>query len=203
MQPVNKNKKMRTLIIIMAFVLSYNINAQSTQKADKDSSFGLKGGYNLASARNSDGDETDQRQGFHIGFFGESTLNNFLSIQTELTYSQQGYKIENSNYSLTQKIDYINLPLMLKLYPAKVFYLEAGPQIGYVISHKEEVETFVLNSTNTFEPNSFDWGVNFGAGFKSETGIILGARYHYGLGKIYEETNYYNNVLQLSLGFEF
>ena len=51
----------------MAFVLSYNINAQNTQKADKDSSFGIKGGYNLASARNSDGDETDQRQGFHIG----------------------------------------------------------------------------------------------------------------------------------------
>lgn len=187
----------------MAFVLSYNINAQSTQKEDKNSSFGLKGGYNLASVRNSDGDETDQRQGFHIGVFGESHLTNFLAIQTELTYSQQGYKIENSNYRLTQKIDYINLPLMLKLYPTKVFYLEAGPQIGYAISHKEEIETFVINNNNTYEPNSIDWGVNFGLGFKSETGIILGARYHYGLGKIYEETNEYNNVLQLSLGFEF
>lgn len=172
MQSVNKNKKMRTLIMIMAFVLSYNINAQSTQNEDKNSSFGIKGGYNLASVRNSDGDETDQRQGFHIGFFGEASLNNFLSIETGLTYSQQGYKIENSNYKLTQKIDYINLPLMLKLYPTKVFYLEAGPQIGYVISHKEEMETFVINNTNTYEPNSFDWGVNFGVGFKSETGII-------------------------------
>lgn len=194
---------MRTLIIVMAVVLSYNINAQSTQNEHKDSSFGIKGGYNLASVRNSEGDETDQRQGFHIGFFGESSLNNFLSIETGLTYSQQGYKIENSNYSLTQKIDYINLPLMLKLYPAKAFYLEAGPQIGYVISHKEELETYVLNTTNTYEPNSLDWGVNFGTGFKSETGIILGARYHYGLGKIHDETNYYNNVLQLSLGFAF
>ncbi|MHB1145986.1 MAG: porin family protein [Lutibacter sp.] len=194
---------MRTLIIIVAFVLSYNINAQSTQKAAEDSSFGIKGGYNLASVRNSDGDETDQRPGFHIGFFGESSLNNFLAIETGLTYSQQGYKIENSSYRLTQKIDYINLPLMLKLYPTKVFYLEAGPQIGYAISHKEEIETFVIDNTNTYEPNSFDWGLNFGVGFKSETGIILGARYQYGLGKIYEETSDYNNVLQLSLGFEF
>ena len=187
----------------MAFVLSYNINAQSTNKVDKDSSFGLKGGYNLASVRNSNGDETDQRQGFHIGFFRESYLNNFLSIETGLSYSQQGYKIENSNYRLTQKIYYINLPLMLKLYPVKFFYLEAGPQIGYAISHKEEVETFGLSSTNTYEPNSFDWGMNFGVGFKSEMGIVLGARYHYGLGKIYDETSYYNNVLQFSLGFEF
>ncbi|PKP12308.1 MAG: hypothetical protein CVU08_11170 [Bacteroidetes bacterium HGW-Bacteroidetes-3] len=194
---------MRILVIIMAFVLSYNINAQSTQKAAEDSSFGIKGGYNLASVRNSDGDETDQRHGLHIGFFGESYLSNFLSIQTELTYSQQGYKIENSNYRLTQKIDYINLPLMLKLYPMQVFYLEAGPQIGYAITHKEQIETFVINNNNAYEPNSFDWGLNFGVGFKSETGIILGARYHYGLGKIYEETDDYNNVLQLSLGFEF
>lgn len=187
----------------MAFILSYNLNAQSTTKADKESSFGIKGGYNLASVRNSDGDETDQRHGLHIGFFNESALSNFLSVQTELTYSQQGYEFENSNYRLTQKIDYINLPLMLKLYPTKVFYLEAGPQIGYAISHKEEVEAFGLSSTNTYEPNSFDWGMNFGVGFKSEMGIVLGARYHYGLGKIYDETNYYNNVLQFSLGFEF
>ncbi|MDP2069508.1 MAG: porin family protein [Lutibacter sp.] len=194
---------MRILIIMMAFILSHNINAQSTTKADKDSSFGIKGGYNLASVRNSDGDETDQRDGFHIGFFNESALSNLLSIQTELTYSQQGYQFENSSYRLTQKIDYINLPLMLKLYPTNVFYLEAGPQIGYAISHKEEVETFGLSSTNTYEPNSFDWGMNFGVGFKSEMGVVLGARYHYGLGKIYDETSYYNNVLQFSLGFEF
>lgn len=194
---------MRILIILMAIILSHNINAQNTAKADKDSSFGIKGGYNLASVRNSDGDETDQRHGFHIGFFNESALSNFLSVQTELTYSQQGYEFENSSYRLTQKIDYINLPLMLKLYPTNVFYLEAGPQIGYAISHKEEVETFGLSSTNTYEPNSFDWGMNFGVGFKSEMGIILAARYHYGLGKIYDETSYYNNVLQFSLGFEF
>lgn len=194
---------MRILIIMMAFILSHNINAQSITKADKDSSFGIKGGYNLASVRNSDGDETDQRDGFHIGFFNESSLSNLLSVQTELTYSQQGYEFENSSYRLTQKIDYINLPLMLKLYPTNVFYLEAGPQIGYAISHKEEVETFGLSSTNTYEPNSFDWGMNFGVGFKSEMGMVLGARYHYGLGKIYDETNYYNNVLQFSLGFEF
>jgi len=63
---------------MMAFILSHNINAQSTTKADKDSSFGIKGGYNLASVRNSDGDETDQRDGFHIGFFNESSLVKFI-----------------------------------------------------------------------------------------------------------------------------
>ncbi|MDV7186607.1 porin family protein [Lutibacter sp. TH_r2] len=194
---------MRNLIIIMAFIASFTINAQRNQNEKNDSSFGLKGGYNLASVRNSDGNETDQRQGFHIGFFGESNINNLLAIQIELTYSQQGYVIENSSFKLTQKLDYLNVPFMLKLYPTKTFYLEAGPQIGYLISHKENVETFIGSSDSNFDPHSVDWGANVGLGFKSETGIIFGARYHYGLGKMYEDTNEFNNVLQLSLGFVF
>ena len=194
---------MRTLVIIIAFVSTLTINAQSSKNDKSNSSFGLKGGYNLASVRNSEGNETDQREGFHVGFFGESSINNFLGLQIELTYSQQGYVIENSNFKLTQKIDYINIPLMLKLYPTKTFYLEAGPQIGYAISHKENIDTFLGGSNSNFDPNSLDWGANVGLGFKSETGIVLGARFHHGLGKIYEETNEFNNVLQLSLGFIF
>lgn len=194
---------MRTLIIIIAFIGSFTINAQSNQNEKNDSSFGLKGGYNLASVRNSDGNETDERQGFHVGFFGESNINNFLALQMELTYSQQGYIVENSNFKLTQKIDYLNVPLMLKLYPTKTFYLEAGPQIGYVISHKENIDTFIGGSNSNFDPQSLDWGANVGLGFKSETGLILGARYHYGLGKLYEESNEFNDVLQISLGFVF
>ncbi|WP_298364804.1 porin family protein [uncultured Lutibacter sp.] len=194
---------MRTLVIIIAFVSTLTINAQSSKIDKSNSSFGLKGGYNLASVRNSEGNETDQREGFHVGFFGESSINNFLGLQIELTYSQQGYVIENSNFKLTQKIDYLNIPLMLKLYPTKTFYLEAGPQIGYAISHKENIDTFLGGSNSNFDPNSLDWGANVGLGFKSETGIVLGARFHHGLGKIYEETNEFNNVLQLSLGFIF
>ncbi|WP_372745911.1 porin family protein [Lutibacter sp.] len=194
---------MRALAVFIIVMVSLTINAQDRQNNENDGSFGLKGGYNLASVRNSEGNETDQRQGFHVGFFGESNINNFLALQIEFTYSQQGYVIENSNFKLTQKIDYLNLPFMLKLYPTKTFYLEAGPQIGYAISHKENIETFLGGSESNFDPNSVDWGANVGLGFKTETGLILGARYHYGLGKVYEDTNEYNNVLQLSIGFIF
>lgn len=194
---------MKNLLIILTFIVSFNIHAQENKQEQNNSAFGLKGGYNLTSVRNSEGNETDQRQGLHVGFFGESNITKFLALQIELTYSQQGYVVENSNFKLTQKIDYLNIPLMLKLYPTKTFYFEAGPQIGYVISHKENIETFIGDSNSNFDPHSLDWGANIGLGFKTETGLILGARYHYGLGKLYENTNEYNNVLQLSLGFIF
>ena len=162
---------------------------------------GIKGGYNLA-AVSFDGDgETEQQHGFHIGVYGESFISESFSIQPELMYSQQGYKITNSSGTFTQKLDYINLPLMLKAYPSKNFFLEAGPQIGLAVSHKEEYEG-LFNGSQQYDPNNFDWGMNFGGGFKTDSGISLGVRYHLGLGDLYDEGKAQNRVLQFSLGFD-
>jgi hypothetical protein len=165
------------------------------------SNAGIKGGYNLA-AVSFDGDgETDQRHSFHVGVYGESFISESFSIQPELLYSQQGYVITDSNGTFTQKLNYINLPLMLKAYPSQNFFLEAGPQIGLAVSHKEEYDG-LFSSTQEYDPNSFDWGMNFGAGFKTDSGISLGVRYHLGLGDLYDENKAYNRVWQFSLGFD-
>lgn len=165
------------------------------------SNAGIKGGYNLA-AVSFDGDgETDQRHSFHVGVYGESFISESFSIQPELLYSQQGYVITDSNGTFTQKLNYINLPLMLKAYPSQNFFLEAGPQIGLAVSHKEEYDG-LFSTSQEYDPNSFDWGMNFGAGFKTDSGISLGVRYHLGLGDLYDENKAYNRVWQFSLGFD-
>lgn len=175
----------------------------NAQENNTNKSFGgIKGGYNMA-AVSFDGDgETDQRQGFHIGVYGESFINDAFSIQPELMYSQQGYQIKNSNGTFTQKLNYINLPLMFKLYPSKNFFLEVGPQIGLAIIHKEEYEG-LFNSSQEYSPNNFDWGMNFGTGIKTDSGITLGVRYHLGLGDLYDDNNKaFNRVWQFSIGFD-
>jgi hypothetical protein len=116
-------------------------------------------------------------------------------------YSQQGYEITNSSGTFTQKLDYINLPLMLKAYPSKNFFLEAGPQIGLAVSHKEEYDG-LFSGSQEYDPNNFDWGMNFGGGFKTDSGISFGVRYHLGLGDLYDEGKAQNRVLQFSLGFD-
>ncbi|WP_414655391.1 porin family protein [Flavobacterium azizsancarii] len=175
------------------------INAQN--KTLPKSNGGLKGGYNLA-AVSFDGDgETGQRHGFHVGVYGESFISESFSIQLELLYSQQGYKITNTNRTFTQKLDYINAPIMLKVYPSKNFFLETGPQIGLAVSHKEEYDGF-FNSSQEYEPNSFDWGLNFGGGFKTNSGVSLGARYHLGLGDLYDQQKAQNRVWQFYMGFD-
>ena len=191
--------KIKQITIALFFGVITSMNAQDN--TIPKSNGGLKGGYNLA-AVSFDGDgETEQRHGFHIGVYGESFISESFSIQPELMYSQQGYEITNSSGTFTQKLDYINLPLMLKAYPSKNFFLEAGPQIGLAVSHKEEYDG-LFSGSQEYDPNNFDWGMNFGGGFKTDSGISLGVRYHLGLGDLYDEGKAQNRVLQFSLGFD-
>ena len=194
-----KTKFLSVLMLLLA------INMQSQDDNKKESNTGLKGGYNLA-AVSFDGDgETGQRHSFHIGFYSESFLNDNVSLQIELLYSQQGYELSDGGGTYTQKLNYINLPLMLKAYPSDNFFLEAGPQVGYAITHKEEFDSSfsLFDTSQEFNPNSFDWGVNFGGGFKTDTGLSFGVRYHLGLGDIYDEGKPKNRVWQFSIGFDF
>ncbi|MFV8393378.1 porin family protein [Flavobacterium sp. LB2P6] len=191
--------KVKYITIALFFGVITSMTAQDN--TIPKSNGGIKGGYNLA-AVSFDGDgETEQRHGFHVGVYGESFISESFSIQPELMYSQQGYKITNSSGTFTQKLDYINLPLMLKAYPSRNFFLEAGPQIGLAVSHKEEYDG-LFSGSQQYDPNNFDWGMNFGGGFKTDSGISLGVRYHLGLGDLYDEGKAQNRVLQFSLGFD-
>ncbi|MGZ9676233.1 porin family protein [Flavobacterium sp. GNP001] len=191
--------KMKQITLALFFGALTTINAQ--EKTISKSNGGIKGGYTLAAVSFDGESETEQRHGFHIGFYGESFISESFSIQPELLYSQQGYTLTNSNGTFTQKLDYINLPIMLKAYPSKNLFLEAGPQIGLAISHKEEYDG-LFSGSQEYDPNNFDWGLNFGGGLKFDSGINLGVRYHLGLGDLYDEGKAQNRVLQFSIGFD-
>lgn len=196
---------MKTKILTLFTSVCVLFNLQAQDDTTKTSNAGIKAGYNLA-AVSFDGDgETGQRHGFHIGFYGESFLTESIALQLEVLYSQQGYEIKGNGGTFTQKLDYINLPLMFKMYPDDNFFLEVGPQVGLAISHKEEFDSGfdLFDIEQEFDPNSFDYGVNFGGGFKTNSGISLGVRYHLGLGDIYDEGSPKNRVWQFSLEFYF
>lgn len=195
---------MKKLYITLAIVLAGAITIQA-QDRDNKSSIGIKGGYNLSSVSFDGDSETEKLNGFHIGLYGESFIGEHFSIQPELLYSKQGYKIVDNGVTYKQELDYINLPVMFKLYPVKSFFIEAGPQVGVSIAHKETFDAgFVLyDTTKEFEPENFDWGVNLGAGFKTDSGVSLGIRHHLGQSDIYDEDKPKNRVWQVYLGFDF
>ena len=188
---------MKNIVLLGAFLIASTISLSA-----QESSFGIKGGFNAAFVETDSGFKTESRNGFHIGIYGENRLSDTFAIQPELMYSQQGFTETNGSGEREQKLDYINLPIMLKAYLVPGLYIEAGPQIGLAINDKEEFRNFLGESSVTRDPESFDYGVGLGAGFKLVNGASIGVRYNIGLGDLYEDDNFNNRVFQISLGLE-
>lgn len=180
---------MKIKFLVIATLFSTIVFAQ-----ENNSYFGIKAGYNLSSLRSGD---VDNRNGFHVGVYGEHQINNNVSFQPELIYSQLGFK-DGDNQKI--KLDYIQIPLMFKAYILKPLYVELGPQVGVTISKKEETDFIIGTSTKTSEPNTFDWGINGGVGFAINPGVTIGLRYYYGLSSAYKDLDEFNTLFQAFVG---
>lgn len=180
---------MKSKVIIVLLFVSTIALAQK-----KQSYFGIKAGYNLSSLKDND---VENRNGFHVGIYGEHKLNSHVSFQPELQYSQLGFK---DGANKTVKLDYIQLPLMFKAYIIKPLYIELGPQFGVNISKKEETDLVFGSATETTEPNTYDWGMNGGVGISINPGITVGVRYYQGIGSAYADTDIFNTVYQVFVG---
>ncbi|HSD08161.1 porin family protein, partial [Flavobacterium sp.] len=180
-------KKILLLAVVTALGFT-NVNAQEIK-------FGAKAGFNLASISGDNTKGTDAVTSFNFGVLAEIPISEKFSFQPELMYSGQGYSFNDNTVAL----NYLNVPLMAKYYVAKGLSIEAGPQIGFLLSAKNE-STNVKDSFNTF-----DFGLNFGLGYKFKNGFNLGARYNLGLTDINNlegssATNK-NGVFQFSVGY--
>ncbi len=181
----------KILLLAVVTVLGFtDVNAQEIQ-------FGVKGGLNFATVTGDNTEDIDVVTSFNFGVLSEISVSDKFSFQPELMYSGQGYSFNENTIALS----YLNIPFMGKYYITKGLSVEAGPQIGFLFSAKNE-ETDVKDSFN-----SFDFGVNFGLGYKLDNGLNFGARYNLGLTDINNLDNSSsknkNGVFQLSIGYFF
>ena len=182
-------------IAIMAFGFA---NAQKTR-------FGIKGGLNIATIGGAD--EANALIGVQLGGFAEINVWKKLYIQPELLFSTQGAKYDQyyGERDLTVNLNYINIPVVAKYYITKQFSVEAGPQLGLLVSSK-----------NIENEKSVDAGFNLGAGYNFTDNFSVGIRYTIGLTSVYDYNNYYddydgyyyndrytNNVLALTAAYKF
>ena len=181
----------KILLLAVVTVLGFtNVNAQEIK-------FGAKGGLNFASISGDNTKGIDVVTSFNFGVLSEIPISDKFSFQPELMYSGQGYSFNDNTIALS----YLNIPLMGKYYLTKGLSIEAGPQIGFLLSAKNE-KTDVKDSFNTF-----DFGVNFGLGYKLDNGLNFGARYNLGLTDINDlegsSSKNKNGVFQISIGYFF
>lgn len=191
---------MKRIILAAIAVMAFGFtNAQQTR-------FGIKGGLNITSFAGGNYYDSKSLVGFQVGGFAEIKIIERLSIQPEVLYSTQGAKLEVGMTNFDSKLDYINIPVLAKFYVTKQFTVEAGPQIGFLVSAKSNGN----DAKDLYK--SADTGFNFGAGYNFTDNVSVNLRYTVGISNI-EDYNidnvqqYYdspkNSVLALTLGYKF
>jgi hypothetical protein len=193
---------MKKLLFFTAIVL-FGFTYVSAQ----DINFGAKAGVNFATITGDDLDSFSSRTAFHLGFVAEIGITETFSFQPELLYSAQGSDYSEDSFEGSLKVDYLNLPLMAKFYVAEGFSLEAGPQVGFLLSAKDVYDDGEDDWKDITK--GIDFGLNFGVGYKLESGLNFGARYNLGLSDLNDDPDsqadsaFKNSVIQAYVGFFF
>lgn len=185
---------MKKLLLTAAAVFAFSFaNAQEVK-------FGVKAGLNMADLGGDDADGIDSKIAFHVGGLAEIKLSDKFAIQPELLYSAQGGEADGGKYNF----DYIILPVMAKFFPIKQLSIEAGPQVGFLVSGKVKPDSGDSVDVKD-ELKSTDFGVNFGVSYNFTDNISAGVRYNLGLSQVIDEGDFdvMNNVFSLSAAYKF
>jgi len=208
----------KVILVAMAVFAFGSASAQ-------DVKFGAKLGLNSATQSTTipviagENSSLESVTGVNIGGYANIKISDKFSVQPELLYSMQGAKLVISNASGPEKIettlsmDYINLPIMAKFMVAKKISLQAGPQIGFLVSATGKNSSNFFggpNSTIDFKDkaNGVDFGLNFGAGYDITEKLSVDLRYNIGLSQLEKnletgQSASKNRVFSLNLGYSF
>lgn len=179
----------------------------NTVTSTRDIRFGVKGGVNFATVTGDDFDSPDSRTSFHVGVLGEFPLADMFSLQAEALYSGQGFESDFTGAGgdkVEYQLDYINVPVLAKVYLTTGLSLEVGPQFSFKVN--EEIDADPNDNPGDFDLDAakdFDFGVAGGISFRTPGGFFASGRYTYGLTDIIEDADVKNSVFQLGVGFLF
>ena len=195
---------MKKVFLGLGIVLGTMAFAQSTAGPR----FGIKAGGNLSDLTNLDREKS--KIGFYAGVFMNAPISSDFSIQPEVVYSQQGAKFKDFGNvtDLKTNLGYINVPVMVQYNATPDFYLEAGPEFGFLVDaqDKGKFNGVSYKNSGTDGYNTFNFGMGLGAGYRFTPNISINARYTAGFTNIAKNNSgdsVRNNNFQLGLGYTF
>lgn len=179
---------------------------------------GIKGGLNFANVTNASSINSSNRSGFVAGVFMAPQSKGVLSSRTELEFSRQGYNFKTGTSTGNVNLDYLLLPQLMGINITKFVQIQLGAQMALLLNAKADSTS---NGGNPGTPgsimgyyNKFDYSVAGGVEIHPVSGLLIGARYNLGLGKLYKEMesgqapsfsaeDAKNNVVQIFAGWIF
>lgn len=166
---------------------------------------------------------TGPRVGVHAGVYANIPVSDRVEIEPGIFYSQKGsllagrfssnqYEFVNLQADVTNKLNYIDLPVYAKVYLSEGFHIFAGPQVSFLISDRLHTQLNVagfnlLNRHWNIEAGyrTVDVAAAGGVGYKFANGFNLMAGYDHGLTPLLDSENIraYNRALKVSVGYDF
>lgn len=149
---------------------------------------GIKAGLNVYNINNNNNAEYDSKVGFHAGLIGHIHLAKQLALQPEIVYSAEGAKYTTAGVETKLNLGYINVPFMFQYMFDNGFRLQAGPQVGFLVSAKSKTG----NTETDFKDNlkSVDFALGAGVGYvHPPSGFGVDARYNLGLSDINDNSS--------------
>lgn len=134
---------------------------------------GVRGGLNISNVVGKDVEEADFKLGPHVGPFLRVKAGDRIIIQPEVLFSMKGTSYSNGNAKWSQRLNYIDIPLMVGFKPTDGFGILLGVQPSLLVGAKQ---TFEFNGKKTSETSTdglskFDFGAVAGLQFQTESGF--------------------------------
>lgn len=167
----------KNILVLLLAVVCVTTHAQLN--------IGVKAGLNRYALT---GDDQSYKNAFHFGAFAQIPVKEMLVIQPELLFSAEGNGFEENNIKSEQHLNYVNIPIMLRLNTKFGLYAEAGPQLGFLLSAKYKESGSPDEDIKKYFKSS-NISVGAGLGYQFKMGIGIGARYNFGMGNLLKDAN--------------
>jgi len=164
------------------------VKEEKIQEEKERIRFGIRGGLALVGISGSDDfvgvDNSKDGLGIGLGGFISIPISSFYFVpELFIHYRNLGefsYTVWGSTTTFIYEEIGIDIPLMLRfpLGENRKFYLEAGPQIGFVIATVNTPE----------EREAFEYGLTLGAGYKTTDNWGIDLRGYYSFARFYDYT---------------
>jgi len=174
--------------------------------------FGVKAGVNGSDFRTGN-DNFEMKLGYLLGIYANLRLSERVGFQPELVYSNQGAATNDIDVNL----NYLNIPMMFKLYVTPAVNLQLGPYIGFIVDKRLTSDLDNLDKDDIEDSfKGLDVGLAGGINFEAAGGFNVGVRYAYGFSDVnkgYDQTvggsaisfdsDASNSIIEFALGFTF
>lgn len=184
---------MKRVLLLTLALLAFG--AAKAQFSAGDFVYGAKAGLNMSTMSNWD---VKNKTSVHAGAFFEWRVLDFLGISPEIVYSRQGARQKLNGIKYRYRMNYLNIPVLAKIYVWRELSVDAGLQFGFNLNARMVTKSGNTTTRDKVSVNTFD--MSFPIGLSCSSGdFVVSARYNVGLTNVTSKAK--NNVFQLSVGY--